>query len=50
MLVLGALKDTVGPWPARHHARRRQVPPARFPVPITVVPGCLELEEILALA
>jgi nucleotide-binding universal stress UspA family protein len=49
VLVLGASKDPSGPGPlvttlvGGKHA-------GTFPVPITVVPGCLGLEEILALA
>lgn len=49
VLVLGASKDPSGPGPlvttlsGGGHA-------GTFPVPITVVPGCLSLEEILALA
>ncbi len=44
MLVLGATKDPSGPGPlVSAHA-------GTFAVPITVVPGCLGIEEILALA
>jgi nucleotide-binding universal stress UspA family protein len=49
VLVLGASKDPSGPGPlvstlaGGRHA-------GSFPVPITVVPGCLGIEEILALA
>ena len=47
--MLGASKDPSGPGPlvstlaGGRHA-------GSFPVPITVVPGCLGIEEILALA
>jgi nucleotide-binding universal stress UspA family protein len=49
VLVLGASKDPSGPGPlVATLAGGRLV--GTFPVPITVVPGCLGLEEILALA
>jgi nucleotide-binding universal stress UspA family protein len=49
VLVLGASKDPSGPGPlVATLAEGRLV--GSFPVPIAVVPGCLGLEEILALA
>ena len=49
VLVLGASKDPSGPGPlVTTLAAGRSA--GTFPVPITVVPGCLGLEEILALA
>jgi nucleotide-binding universal stress UspA family protein len=49
ILVLGASKDPSGPGPlVSTLAGGRLV--GTFPIPITVVPGCLGLEEILALA
>jgi len=49
VLVLGASKDPSGPGPlVATLAGGRLV--GTFPVPITVVPGCLGVEEILALA
>jgi nucleotide-binding universal stress UspA family protein len=49
VLVLGASKDPSGPGPlVTTLVGGRLV--GTFPVPITVVPGCLGLEEILALA
>jgi nucleotide-binding universal stress UspA family protein len=49
VLVLGASKDPSGPGPlVTALAAGRSA--GTFPVPITVVPGCLGLEEILALA
>jgi len=49
VLVLGASKDPSGPGPlVATLAGGRLV--GTFPVPITVVPGCLGIEEILALA
>ena len=48
MLVLGATKDPSGPGPlVSTHVGRYA---GTFAVPITVVPGCLGIEEILALA
>jgi nucleotide-binding universal stress UspA family protein len=49
ILVLGASKDPSGPGPlVSTLAGGRLV--GTFPIPITVVPGCLGIEEILALA
>ena len=49
VLVLGASKDPAGPGPlVTTLAGGRLV--GTFPVPITVVPGHLSIEEILALA
>jgi nucleotide-binding universal stress UspA family protein len=49
VLVLGASRDPSGPGPlVTTLAAGRSA--GSFPVPITVVPGCLGLEEILALA
>ena len=49
VLVLGASKDPAGPGPlVTTLASGRHV--GNFPVPITVVPGHLTIEEILALA
>jgi nucleotide-binding universal stress UspA family protein len=48
VLVLGASKDPSGPGPLVSTLAGRQV--GAFPVPITVVPGSLALDEILALA
>ncbi len=49
VLVLGASKDPAGPGPlVTTLAGGRHV--GTFPVPITVVPGHLSIEEILALA
>jgi nucleotide-binding universal stress UspA family protein len=49
VLVLGASKDPSGPGPlVSTLAGGRLV--GTFPVPITVVPGHLSIEEILALA
>jgi nucleotide-binding universal stress UspA family protein len=49
VLVLGASKDPAGPGPlVTALASGRHV--GHFPVPITVVPGHLSIEEILALA
>jgi nucleotide-binding universal stress UspA family protein len=49
ILVLGASKDPSGPGPlVSSLAGGRLV--GTFPIPITVVPGCLGIEEILALA
>jgi nucleotide-binding universal stress UspA family protein len=49
VLVLGASKDPAGPGPlVTTLVSGRHV--AHFPVPITVVPGHLSIEEILALA
>jgi hypothetical protein len=48
VLVLGATKDPSGPGPlVSTHVGRYA---GTFAVPITVVPGCLGIEEILALA
>ena len=49
MLVLGASKDPSGPGPLVTTLAGGGLA-GTFPVPITVVPGCLGLEEILALA
>ncbi len=48
VLVLGASKDPSGPGPLVSTLAGRQA--GVFPVPITVVPGSLAIEEILALA
>ncbi|MGE5261639.1 MAG: universal stress protein, partial [Actinomycetota bacterium] len=49
VLVLGASKDPAGPGPlVTALASGRHV--GHFPIPITVVPGHLSIEEILALA
>ncbi len=49
ILVLGASTDAGGPGPlvSSLAAGRRQ---GSFPIPITIVPGTLALEEIKALA
>ncbi|MGA7373019.1 MAG: universal stress protein [Methyloceanibacter sp.] len=49
VLVLGASKDPSGPGPLVTTLAVGRLA-GTFPVPITVVPGCLGLEEILALA
>ena len=49
VLVLGASKDPSGPGPLVTTLAGGRLA-GTFPVPITVVPGCLGLEEILALA
>src|SRR6185369_7064230 len=49
VLVLGASKDPSGPGPLITTLAVGRLA-GTFPVPITVVPGCLGLEEILALA
>jgi nucleotide-binding universal stress UspA family protein len=49
VLVLGASKDPSGPGPLVTTLAGGRFA-GTFPVPITVVPGCLGLEEILALA
>jgi nucleotide-binding universal stress UspA family protein len=49
VLVLGASKDPSGPGPLVSILADGRLA-GTFPVPITVVPGCLDLEEILALA
>jgi len=49
VLVLGASKDPSGPGPLIMTLAVGRLA-GNFPVPITVVPGCLGLEEILALA
>jgi len=48
VLVLGASKDPSGPGPLVSTLVGRYA--GTFAVPITVVPGCLSVEEILALA
>jgi hypothetical protein len=48
VLVLGASKDPSGPGPLVSTLVGRYA--GTFAVPITVVPGCLGIEEILALA
>ena len=48
VLVLGASKDPSGPGPLVTTLAGGRLA-GTFPVPITVVPGCLGLEEILAL-
>jgi len=49
LLVLGASKDPSGPGPLVLTLASGR-PAGTFPVPITVVPGHLSIEEILALA
>jgi nucleotide-binding universal stress UspA family protein len=49
VLVLGASKDPSGPGPLVSTLAGGRLA-GTFPVPITVVPGCLAIEEILALA
>ena len=49
MLVLGASKDPSGPGPLVANLAGGKLA-GSFPVPITVVPGHLTTEEILALA
>ena len=49
VLVLGASKDPSGPGPLVSTLAGGRLA-GTFPVPITVVPGCLAVEEILALA
>jgi nucleotide-binding universal stress UspA family protein len=49
VLVLGASKDPSGPGPLVSTLAGGRLA-GTFPVPITVVPGCLGIEEILALA
>ena len=49
VLVLGASKDPSGPGPLVSHLAGGKLA-GSFPVPITVVPGHLSIEEILALA
>jgi nucleotide-binding universal stress UspA family protein len=49
VLVLGASKDPSGPGPLVATLAGGRFA-GTFPVPITVVPGCLGLEEIVALA
>ena len=49
VLVLGASKDPSGPGPLVTTLAAGRFA-GTFPVPITVVPGYLSLEEILALA
>ena len=49
VLVLGASKDPSGPGMLVTTLAGGRLA-GTFPVPITVVPGCLGLEEILALA
>jgi nucleotide-binding universal stress UspA family protein len=49
VLVLGASKDPSGPGPLITTLAVGRLA-GTFPVPITVVPGSLGLEEILALA
>ena len=49
LLVLGASKDPAGPGPLVSTLAGGRLA-GTFPIPITVVPGCLGIEEILALA
>jgi nucleotide-binding universal stress UspA family protein len=49
VLVLGASKDPSGPGPLVATLAGGRLA-GTFPIPITVVPGCLGIEEILALA
>ncbi len=49
VLVLGASKDPSGPGPLVSTLAGGRLA-GTFPVPITVVPGHLSIEEILALA
>ena len=49
LLVLGASKDPSGPGPLVSTLAGGRLA-GTFPIPITVVPGCLGIEEILALA
>jgi hypothetical protein len=49
VLVLGASKEATGPGPLVS-SLAAGVTAGRFPIPITIVPGDLNLEEIQALA
>jgi hypothetical protein len=49
VLILGASKETTGPGPLVS-SLATGVTAGKFPIPITIVPGDLSLEQIQALA